>query len=126
MMRPVDLPRDVWLAVVGKMDMDARIKCGIVFKLRVPEGVGSRIADAVCGRPDKAKFPDRLSLGPYLVWNSIRMPRYIIQVVKKAFYVINLSSDMRIRTFTLDTKSGGSNIKGSRSRCSSSSVRGWC
>lgn len=33
------LPRDLQLLVVSKMDMDARIKMGIIRKLRVPEHI---------------------------------------------------------------------------------------
>ena len=99
------LPRDVWLAVVGKLDMDTRIKCGIIFKLGVPEGVRSRIADAVCNRPEHLQHLDRLSLGPRLVWNNndnVRMPRYVIQLFKGAFQVMNLGNDMRVQTYALN------------------------
>lgn len=33
------LPRDLQLRIVSKFDMDARIKCGIIGKLRVPNSL---------------------------------------------------------------------------------------
>jgi hypothetical protein len=33
------LPRDLQLLVVSKMDMDARIKMGIIRKLKIPEAI---------------------------------------------------------------------------------------
>ena len=41
------LPRDVQLCIVSWLDMDARIRCGIVFKLRVPDCVTARISAAL-------------------------------------------------------------------------------
>ena len=46
-----DLSRDVWLTIVSKMDMDARIKCGLVFKLLVPQEVKTEIS-RVCQGPE--------------------------------------------------------------------------
>ena len=41
------LPRDVQLCIVSWLDIDARIRCGIVFKLRVPDCVAARISAAL-------------------------------------------------------------------------------
>lgn len=49
-MSELDLPRDLWLRIYSAMDMDTRIKAGLVFKLRVPDGVASRLA-ATLKRP---------------------------------------------------------------------------
>lgn len=46
------LNRDVQLAIFSKMDMDARIKCGIVFKLRIPLNIKEHIEKAVCKPPE--------------------------------------------------------------------------
>ena len=43
-----------WLTIVSKMDMDARIKCGLVFKLRVPQEVKTEICKQVVGSADQA------------------------------------------------------------------------
>ena len=103
------LPRDIWLVVVGKMDMDTRIKCGFIFKLGVPEVVKTRISEAVSNRPQHFDYHnniydlDRLLLGCRLVWtDNVRMPRYSIQRFKGAFYVMNLDNDMCIQTYTLN------------------------
>jgi len=100
------LPRDVWIAVVAKMDMDTRIKCGIVFKLRVPEKVATLIADVclVCVRKRVCVTGTKLSLGPYRVWNTIRMPMYsiIYDIIRSNnfFSVINCDSD-QLLSFSL-------------------------
>jgi hypothetical protein len=44
---PLSLPRDLKLRVCMAMDMDARICCGLVFRLRVPDAVASRISAAL-------------------------------------------------------------------------------
>lgn len=39
------LPRDVQLRVISKFDMDARIKCGIIGKLRIPGEFVATLSD---------------------------------------------------------------------------------
>ncbi len=51
-----DLPRDLHLRICMAMDMDARIRSRLVFKLRVPDSVTARLAAAL-------KRPDCVSLG---------------------------------------------------------------
>lgn len=44
------LPRDIQLEIIKRMDMDTRIKAGLVFKLRVPQAVKDRLS-AICTPP---------------------------------------------------------------------------
>ena len=101
------LPRDICLAIVSKMDMDTRIKCGIIFKLVVPEEVKSPIVDAISNRPyhfGKKYFDlDRLCLGYRNNNENIRMPRYVFEQLQGAFYVKNLGNDMNIQTYMFDS-----------------------
>ncbi len=41
------LPRDLQLNVIKKMDIDTRVKLGIVFKLKVPEKVKEKLANVL-------------------------------------------------------------------------------
>ena len=38
-----DLPRDIQLDIIKRFDMDTRIKCGIVSKLKMPLALVSRL-----------------------------------------------------------------------------------
>jgi hypothetical protein len=42
-----DIPRDLQLHVLSKLDMDGRIKCGIIGKLNVPETLTDAISKAI-------------------------------------------------------------------------------
>ena len=50
------LPRDVQLQIYKAMDMDARIRAGLVFKLRVPDDVRSRLM-GILKHPITSYFP---------------------------------------------------------------------
>ena len=72
MLTLTSLPRDLQILVLGKLDMDARIRCGLVFKLRVPDDVASRI-NASLRVPEEAKWNMEgeivsvIAIGPRLV-----------------------------------------------------------
>jgi hypothetical protein len=88
-----DLPRDVWLTIVSKMDMDARIKCGLVFKLRVPQEVKTEIS-RVCQGPETCQLKSTV----YLPHNG--MPRYMLRLSDDmTFSVMNLNSEFEIEMF---------------------------
>lgn len=55
------LPRDIQLDIIKRLDMDTRIKAGLVFKLRVPQAVKDRLM-AICTPPAPANslFDNRL------------------------------------------------------------------
>lgn len=44
-----DLPRDLHLRIIKHLDIDTRIKAGIVTRLRVPKALEAKLS-AVCGR----------------------------------------------------------------------------
>ena len=77
-MSELDLPRDLWLRIYSAMDMDARIKAGLVFKLRVPDSVASRLA-ATLKRPVETESALRHVTTIHLPDLSATAPRYMIQ-----------------------------------------------
>ena len=38
-----DLPRDIQIAICKHFNMDTRIKCGIVHRLKVPKAISSQL-----------------------------------------------------------------------------------
>ena len=83
---PPSLPRDLQLRVCMAMDMDARIRCGLVFRLRVPDAVASRISAALKAPTERVRHDGHptasvmVCLGSHSVLpGGALLPRYVIE-----------------------------------------------
>lgn len=75
-----DLPRDVILRIVSKMDIDTRVKLGLIFKLKYPTQVIKKISNCLQtptrfgdGNDDDWWF---INLGPYIFPNNFEHTTY--------------------------------------------------
>ena len=75
-----DLPRDVIKRILSKMDIDTRVKVGMIFKLQVPTRVVTQLAR--CLQVPETYHDDELhwskheiKLGPY-IWEDSTWQRY--------------------------------------------------
>jgi len=52
-----NLPRDVQLQIIKRADMDARIKCGWVRRLHIPQNIEAKLGDVFTPRTIKTECP---------------------------------------------------------------------
>lgn len=76
-----DLPRDVILKVISKLDIDTRIKVGLIYKLKVPLRVVQEISRCL---QVPETFPDVddwwcIRLGPYVFPDNHEYKVYNLQ-----------------------------------------------
>ena len=94
------------------MDMDTRIKCGIIFKLKIPEEVTSRISKVIAPPAIVQYTPSccisLVCLGPTInvIGTIISISRYVLQRLHTNTHtsnsVININNDRVGTTFTHD------------------------
>lgn len=65
-----DLPRDLQLEIVKRMDMDARIKLGIIWKLRVHSSLAEKLADKLSKRVSTPSYTEVRLSDRYMLYAS--------------------------------------------------------
>ena len=70
-----DLPRDVIKRILSKMDIDTRVKVGIIFKLKVPTRVVTQLSRCLQVPETYDELHWSIKLGPY-IWEDSTWQRY--------------------------------------------------
>ena len=67
-----DLPRDIQLKILSHLDIDGRIKCKIIRKLKIPNYLSTRIHKILIHRINAIALNDRYSISePYNTYVTI-------------------------------------------------------
>jgi hypothetical protein len=76
-----DIPRDVIKQIVSKMDIDTKIKLGLIFKMKVPDEITKEISRClqVPGTLDGIENWWCIKLGPYVFPNDKEYTTYMLQ-----------------------------------------------
>lgn len=91
-----DLPRDVTLKIVSKMDMDTKIKLGLIFKLKIPTQVIKKISNCL---QTPTRFGDGndddwwyINLGPYVYPDNFEYTTYRLKRLRAFGSIVYLTS----------------------------------